>query len=233
MVLAGEKGQQALRQGQDILLALAQGRHDNIHHVQAIEQIFPEPAGLDRRGQIDAGGRNDAHVGLAGFHLADPFVLLFLEDPQQLGLQRQGQVPDFIEEQGAALAGGDPAQMISQRPGEGPLDMAEKFALQKLQPTAKGRRRPQSSWRRGGSRNGWPGPEWSCRCRSRPRIRRVASLSATRWARARVFCMAALRLVRSASGAASLRASCKRRHPLFQGPHFARSCGLGASPDQG
>ena len=39
------------------------------------------------------------------------------------------EVPDFIEEEGAAFAGGDTAQMISQGAGEGPLDMAEQFAL--------------------------------------------------------------------------------------------------------
>ena len=206
MVLPGEKGKEALCQGEDILLAFAQGRDDDLHHVQAIEQIFPEPSGLDRLSQIHAGGGDDAHVGLAGVHLADPFILLLLEDSQQLGLQRQGQVADFIEEEGAALAGGDTAQMISQRAGEGPLDMAEELALQKLRDSEGQETTPKFLADRRLQ-------EWMALASMvlpvplSPRIRRVASLSATRCAIARVFCITGLRLVRSASGAASLRAS--------------------------
>ncbi len=63
---------------------------------------------------------------------ADPFVAALLEQPQQLGLQRQRQVADFVEEERAPLGRRDLAGRIPHRAGEGALEMAEQLALQQL-----------------------------------------------------------------------------------------------------
>jgi hypothetical protein len=44
--LAREEGDEAARQGQDVLGSLAQGRHRHLHHVEAVEEVLAEAARL-------------------------------------------------------------------------------------------------------------------------------------------------------------------------------------------
>jgi hypothetical protein len=63
---------------------------------------------------------------------AEAFVGFVLDEPQQLGLKRGRQVADFIQKQGAALAGGDAARIVPDRAGERALDVPEEFAFQQV-----------------------------------------------------------------------------------------------------
>ena len=53
--------------------------------------------------QIAVGGGDDAHVDLERTRPADAFEPLVLERAQDLGLQRQRQLADLVEEQRAAV----------------------------------------------------------------------------------------------------------------------------------
>ena len=62
--------------------------------------------------------------------VADPFELFFLQDAQQLDLQLVAHAGDFIEKDGAAVGRLEPAGLVVDGPGEGPLDVAEQLAFQ-------------------------------------------------------------------------------------------------------
>jgi hypothetical protein len=74
--------QEVIDQQRDVFAAFAQGRNAHREHVQAVEQVRPETPLLDRVFQVFVGRGDDPHVDLAGLRIADPFQLLFLQDPQ-------------------------------------------------------------------------------------------------------------------------------------------------------
>ena len=78
------------------------------------------------------GSRQDAHVAHPRLRLADPLVPLFLQHPEQLGLKRQRQVTDLVQEEGASLGDRHFAHRVLDRPGEGALGVAEQLALQQF-----------------------------------------------------------------------------------------------------
>src|SRR5882724_4215842 len=59
--------------------------------------------------------------------------LLFLQDTQQLRLQRRGDIAHFVQEQRAFVSHFEAPHLLRNRTGEGALLMTEQFALQKIQ----------------------------------------------------------------------------------------------------
>ena len=78
------------------------------------------------------GGRDQPHVGLDRLVAADALERLLLQDAQDLGLQRQRHVADFVEEQGAAVALLELADAAAVGAGEGALLVPEQLALQQV-----------------------------------------------------------------------------------------------------
>ncbi len=52
------------------------------------------------------------------------------QDPEQFGLQRNGNVTDFIQKNIPLVGGFEPADAAVERPGECAFDMPEQFAFQ-------------------------------------------------------------------------------------------------------
>ena len=94
--------QDVLGQRRDVLGAVAERRDDDPGDVEAVEQVLAEPAGGDLLRQVAVGGRDDAGVGAEGLGPADALELALLEDAEDLGLGRQRQLADLVEEDGAA-----------------------------------------------------------------------------------------------------------------------------------
>ena len=113
----------------DVAASFPEGRQENLTHVEAVIQVFPELPLPDGPAQVLVGGGDEAHVhpaaspGPQGFHHA------VLEHPQELDLGRQRQFPQFIQEQGAAVRLGKLPRLVPERPGEGAFDMAEEQAF--------------------------------------------------------------------------------------------------------
>ena len=78
------------------------------------------------------GRRDEPDVGRPRSRLADPLVLPFLEEAEQLGLEGQRQVADLVEEERPALGRGDLAPHRATAPVNGAADVAEEFAFQQL-----------------------------------------------------------------------------------------------------
>jgi hypothetical protein len=65
----------------DVLAPLAQRRHPQGHHAQAIEEVLAESSPGDQRAQIPVGGRDDPDVHPEAVGAADPLDLVLLEHP--------------------------------------------------------------------------------------------------------------------------------------------------------
>ncbi|MCY1441900.1 hypothetical protein D9M71_582390 [compost metagenome] len=72
--------------------------------VEAIQQVLAETAVADHVFEVLVGGRENAHIGPARDGVTHPLVFLVLNEAQQLWLQNQGKITDFVEKQGSAIS---------------------------------------------------------------------------------------------------------------------------------
>ncbi len=108
----------------------AERRQREGHHVQPVEQILAETArrhpGLD----VAMGRGNHAHIDIETLRRSDRPDLPFLQHAQQLDLQRDRHIADFIEEKRALVCRLKQALVIAGRAGERAFDVAEQLGLQ-------------------------------------------------------------------------------------------------------
>ena len=125
-----QRAHEMLHEERDVLAPLAKRRQEDVHHVQAVEEVFAEAPGLDLLAQVPIGAREDAHVGehgLGGAHCPDA---LLLEHAQELHLHVERQVSDLVEVDGAALGGDEKSGASLQRARESPAHVPEELALE-------------------------------------------------------------------------------------------------------
>ncbi len=128
--LANRFADKVIGQFRDILAAFAQGRQINRNHAQTKVQVFAELLGGDRIFEILVGRGDYARLHPERFEAADARELAFLQHAQQLGLQLDRQIADFVEEERAAAGLLDLARAPLGRAGEGPALVAEEFAFE-------------------------------------------------------------------------------------------------------
>ncbi len=92
-----------------------QGRRVEPHHVQAVEQVLTEPAGLDRLRQVLGGGGHEAHVDVESPGPAEALEAPLFHDPQQLRLESEGQILNLVEVEGTPGGQLDLAHLGSRR----------------------------------------------------------------------------------------------------------------------
>jgi hypothetical protein len=115
-----------------VLLALAHRRQLDVDHAQAEVQVLAEVALVDLLAQVAVGRRQHPHVDLDRLVAADPLDLALLEDAQQLGLQRDVELADLVEEDRAAVGLLEAAEVLADRAGEAALLVAEQRRLDQL-----------------------------------------------------------------------------------------------------
>ena len=99
---------------------------------QAVVEILPEVAPGDFRLQAAVGGGNHPHVQPDGFFPTHRPHLVILKHPQQLGLQVQGHLSDFIQENGSAMGQLERSPAVPDSPGESALLVTEELAFQQV-----------------------------------------------------------------------------------------------------
>ena len=117
------------REQRDVLAPLAQRRHVQREHGQAVVEVGAEATALDLAGEVAVGGGDHPHVDVVRAVGADALDLAALQRAQQLGLQRQRQLADLVEEQRAPVGHLELARPVAQRAGEGARHVAEQLAL--------------------------------------------------------------------------------------------------------
>ena len=125
----GRLAQEERRQVGNLFAALAQGRHVNPNHAEAIVEVLAEFALGDTLFEVGVGGREHADIHRLRTVLTDRHDLALLQEPQQFRLHVERQVADFIEEQGAAGGGANQARLVGDGPGEGPTTVTEQLAV--------------------------------------------------------------------------------------------------------
>ena len=91
------------RQDQHIVAALAQRRNLDREHRQPEVQILAELTLAHSLFEVAVRRRYDARVDVKRLRTADTLELLLLEGSKDLGLEREWQIADLVEEQRAAM----------------------------------------------------------------------------------------------------------------------------------
>jgi len=116
-------------QWQDVPRPVAQRVQLQGHHVQPVVQVFAEMPGVDRLLQLHVGRRQHPHIDRDTLARAQAHHFTLLQHAQQLDLDRQRQVTDFVEEQRAAVSLFEPAGLGCQGTGKGTFFMAEQLGF--------------------------------------------------------------------------------------------------------
>src|SRR5664279_2470816 len=116
----------------DVFLALSERRDRNREYIKPVEQVFPEPPALDLFLQVPVAGRDDPYIDLGSAGAPQPFKLAVLNDPEQLALQLQRHLADFVEEYGAAVGQLETPDLPGISPGERTLFPTEELAFDEV-----------------------------------------------------------------------------------------------------
>jgi len=127
-----ELGEEVLGEELDVLDALAQRRHVQREHLQAVEEIAPQLAGVDGFVRVAVARSQHANVGLDRLVGSDAAHRARLEHAQELHLEVRGHLGDFVEEQGSAVRALEEPAVLAVRPGEAALLVPEELAFDEL-----------------------------------------------------------------------------------------------------
>src|SRR4029453_1575892 len=100
--------------------------------VDAVEEILAESPVPHRLLEIDVRGDNEPEVRANRLGPPDALDLAFLNRAQQLGLQVEPEIADFVEEERAARGELELSELLLQGAGERPALVPEKRALDEL-----------------------------------------------------------------------------------------------------
>src|SRR5262249_54685111 len=116
----------------NLFRSLAQGRHDDLDHVQPIVEVVAEASGRHGLLQVLVGGGQDPHVDLDGGAPSHAGELAILEDMQELALEGRMQIADLVEEDRAVVGRLELAELELMGAREGAALVTEEFAFQEL-----------------------------------------------------------------------------------------------------
>src|SRR5690606_36885986 len=118
VLLVGEAGDEVGGELRQVVEVLAQRRHAQLDHVDAVVEVVPEGAGRGQRREVLVGGAEQSHVHRHFGLPADRADRLLLDGAQQLHLHRQRQLGVLVQEQGAAVGGLEQAFLVGVGAGE-------------------------------------------------------------------------------------------------------------------
>ena len=120
------------RQERDVFTPVAERRHGDVHDVEAIEQVQPEPPGIHLLAKGAIGRRHDSDVYSPRDILADAPQLAVLNDTQHLCLSTRRQLADLVEEQCSAMRFFKDTSSIADSPGERTAGVTEELRLDQV-----------------------------------------------------------------------------------------------------
>src|SRR6202007_2141143 len=88
---------------------------------------FPLPV------RVPVGAGHEPNVHFVGAGATQSLELLLLQHTQQLGLQRQRNIPNLVKEQGSLVGQLKTASLLRYGSGEGAFLVTKKLTLQKIQ----------------------------------------------------------------------------------------------------
>ncbi len=121
--------EEMLRQQRDVATTFPQSRQLDGEHLQPVIEILTEPTLLDHGAKVAVGGRHQPDVGVQGSRATDPLESALFQDAQDFGLDRQGQLSNLVEKQGAAVRHLEASSLSAVSTGEGAFFVSEELAL--------------------------------------------------------------------------------------------------------
>src|SRR5436309_3333977 len=125
--LLGVALDQIFGQDRNVDHAFAQRRDPDGKDIEAIEEVWAERATRYGALEIAVRGGEDTHIDGNRMTAPQPFDLPFLEHAQQGDLGLGGELPDFVQEDRAAVCGLEPPESPLERAGERSLFVAEQL----------------------------------------------------------------------------------------------------------
>ena len=98
MVLLREGSHEYFREGQDVSLPLPEGRQSYVDGVEPVIQIFPETSFPDKCLKVHVRGADQSYVHRLGLVASDTDHIPALDGPQELRLEVERNIPDFVQE---------------------------------------------------------------------------------------------------------------------------------------
>jgi|SRR5579872_1840175 len=83
--------------------AIPQRRNSDGKYIQPVKEIAPKFSARDHASQIAIGCGYDSNIHAPCIGAAQPLEFSFLDGTQQLRLDRDWDIPDFIQKQGALV----------------------------------------------------------------------------------------------------------------------------------
>ena len=120
------------RQPGDVSRPLPEWRQHDGKHIESVEQVLAKPSGSGLQPQAPVRRRNHPDVDAPRRVLAHSLELPFLQHPEELSLEFDRDLPDFVEEERAAVGGLEPSRAVAQGAGECALGMAEELAFEQF-----------------------------------------------------------------------------------------------------
>ena len=99
-------------------------------HIEPVIQVHSELFFGDQSGEILIGCSHHTHIDAMGMRAAQPFELLLLQNPQQLRLQFERNIANFIQKYRAAVCGLETAYLLRHGACEGALFVTEELAFE-------------------------------------------------------------------------------------------------------
>src|SRR4051794_8310978 len=124
-MLAHEK----LRQGDGIFGPLPQRRHMEHYDVQAVIKVLAKGAVYNSLLEIAMGGRDHSYVYFYSFFAADSSEFLILENLQELGLELELHIANFIQQNRASVSQLEDSSLPFESTCKGAAFVAEKLTL--------------------------------------------------------------------------------------------------------
>ena len=127
--LSGVERGEVLQQPALVLAQLAQRRHGDGEHAEAVVQVGTEACGANLLLEVPVGGGQHSGLALPRGGLAHALKFPVLQHAQQLRLQLQRQLADFVQEQAAVARILEIAGPVALGAGERALGVAEQRGL--------------------------------------------------------------------------------------------------------
>ena len=121
-----------MHQGQDIARTLSQGLNAQAEGADTEIQVLAELTVFNGELQIFVGRGDHAHIHIDQGFPPQAVELLFLQNPQELGLELDGHFTNFIQEDGAAVGLLKQAFVLFEGACERPFFVAKQHVLNEV-----------------------------------------------------------------------------------------------------
>ena len=117
-------------QRRDVVFPIAQRRQLDHHDVDPVEQVLTKRPCADLGLEVARRRGEDSRIHPTRLLVANSPDFTLLQDAQQLCLQSERQLADFVQEDRSAVGGFEEARLVRARPGEGAAHVAEQLGLE-------------------------------------------------------------------------------------------------------